>query len=90
MLQMCCEMKRCASFKKRLTSSMSSKITRSPVLRLPSCYDATSFASRVTARSRLLWVMNVISSASRALPLFPQFPTYRCGAPLGDQSAEPR
>jgi hypothetical protein len=32
MLQMCCEMKRCASFKKRLTSSMSSKITRIPSL----------------------------------------------------------
>jgi len=29
-------------------------------------------------------------AAGRLPHLFPQFPTYRCGAPLGDQSAEPR
>jgi hypothetical protein len=25
-----------------------------------------------------LWVINVVSSASHALPLLPRFPTYRC------------
>jgi hypothetical protein len=29
--------------------------------------------------------INVVSSASRALPLLPRFRTYRCVAPLGDQ-----
>jgi hypothetical protein len=32
-------------------------------------------------------LINVISSASRALPLLPRFLTYRRVAPLGDQSA---
>ena len=33
----------------------------------------------------LFGVINVVSSASRALPLLPQFRTYRCVALLGDQ-----
>jgi hypothetical protein len=32
----------------------------------------------------------IVSSARRALPLLPRFRTYRCVAPLGDQSADPR
>jgi hypothetical protein len=34
------------------------------------------------------WVINVVSSASRTLPLLPQFPTYCCVAPLGEQSRD--
>jgi hypothetical protein len=37
-----------------------------------------------------LKVINVVSSASRALPLLAQFRTYRCVAPLADQLADPR
>jgi hypothetical protein len=38
----------------------------------------------------VLLVINVVSSASRALPLLAQFRTYRCVAPLADQLADPR
>ncbi|MGB6863685.1 MAG: hypothetical protein WBE32_22400, partial [Pseudolabrys sp.] len=37
-----------------------------------------------------LKVINVVSSASRALPFLAQFRTYCCVAPLGDQSADAR
>ena len=37
-----------------------------------------------------VWVMNVVSSASRSLPLLPQFRTYCCVAPLGDQPVDAR
>ena len=38
----------------------------------------------------LEWVINVVSRASRALPLLPRFRTCRCVASLGDQSADAR